>query len=182
MEHSLLFVDDEESILNSLVRIFRKEGYELFTASSGMEGIEIVEKNDISLIISDYRMPGMSGVDFLFQAKEIIPDAIRIMLTGYADLQASIDAINKGEVYRFISKPWNCDELKMTVRQSFEYRDLLLANRSLARTVRHQAQIFNKLEERHPGITSLKKADNGAIIVDESDYENFKFEELTYMS
>lgn len=181
MKHSILFVDDEESILNSLVRIFRKEGYEIFTAASGKEALEILEDNDVSLVISDYRMPEMSGVDFLSQAKEVQPDAIRIMLTGYADLQASIDAINKGEVYRFIAKPWDCDELKMTVKQSLEYRDLLLTNRSLERTVKRQTRIFEKLEENHPGITALETSEDGAIIVDEDDYDDLAFEELTHM-
>ena len=99
MKHTILFVDDEENILSALVRLFRKEDYEIVTAISGMDGMKIIEEREIPLVISDHRMPGMTGVDFLAKVKEISPDTIRIMLTGYADLEAAIAAINKGEVY-----------------------------------------------------------------------------------
>ena len=178
MKNSILFVDDEESIINSLKRLFRNEDYEIFTATSGEKGLDIMENNEISLIISDHMMPEMTGVEFLARTREVSSDTIRIMLTGYADLQASIDAINKGEVYRFITKPWNDEELKVTVKQSLEYRDLLLVNRNLTRTIKKQTSIFKKLEERHPGITEVERVENGAIVVDENDYEDISFEEL----
>ena len=178
MKHTILFVDDEENILSALVRLFRKEDYEIVTAISGMDGMKIIEEREIPLVISDHRMPGMTGVDFLAKVKEISPDTIRIMRTGYADLEAAIAAINKGEVYRFISKPWNDEELKLTVKQSLDYRDLVLKNRTLTQTVKMQSAIFNQLEKNYPGITSVTKSEDGAIIIDEDSLEGFSFDEF----
>ncbi|WP_291316625.1 response regulator [Desulfuromonas sp.] len=104
----VLFVDDEKSILNALQRLLMEEDYEVITANSGEEGLEILrEEERIGLIVSDQRMPGLSGAQFLEQAKEMAPEALRIMLTGYADINATIDAINKGGACRYISKPWD---------------------------------------------------------------------------
>lgn len=178
MKPVILFVDDEENILSSLVRLFRKEDYDLLTATSGADGIKIVESKDISLVISDHRMPGMTGVDFLAGVKDISPDTIRIMLTGYADLEAAISAINKGEVYRFISKPWNDDELKLTVRQSLDYRDLVLKNRNLTRTVKKQYDVLKGLEKEFPGISNVSRSEDGAIIIDEDSMEDFSIDEF----
>ena len=181
MEETLLFVDDEESIISSLVRLFRKEDYELLTATSGMDGLKMMEDKDISLIISDHMMPVMTGVDFLARVKEISPDTIRIMLTGYADLQASIDAINKGEVYRFLTKPWHDEELLATVRQSLEFRDLKLKNISLTQTVKKQSSLLNKLDALYPGITNVTRSEDGAIVVAEEDFDDVSLEQLLRM-
>jgi response regulator RpfG family c-di-GMP phosphodiesterase len=178
MRPAVLFVDDEENILSALVRLFRKEDYELFTATSGAEGLKMVEEREISLVISDQRMPGMTGVDFLARVKEISPDTVRVMLTGYADLEATIAAINKGEVYRFITKPWNDEDLKLTVRQSLDYRDLVLKNRSLTRAVKKQYEILQALEKDYPGISTVTRSDDGAIIIDEGALEGFSPEEI----
>jgi len=178
MKPTILFVDDEENILSSLVRLFRKEDYDLLTATGGEEGLKIVESRDISLVISDHMMPGMTGVDFLTRVKDISPDTIRIMLTGYADLEAAISAINKGEVYRFISKPWNDEELKLTVRQSLDYRDLVLKNRSLTRTVKKQYEVLKGLEKDYPGISSVSRSEDGTIVIDEDDLDDFSIEEF----
>lgn len=178
MRPTLLLVDDEEFILNSLVRLFRNEDYEIFTATSGAEALTVMEDNDISLVISDHMMPEMDGIEFLSRAKEVSPDTVRIMLTGYADLGAAIEAINKGEVYRFITKPWNDNELKVTVKQSLEYRDLMLTNRSLSRTVKRQTYLLNKLEERYPGISEVSRAEDGAIIIDEEELSDISIDDL----
>ena len=178
MRPTLLFVDDEENILSALVRLFRKEDYEIATATSGIDGIKILEAREIALIISDHRMPGMTGVDFLARAKEISPDTVRIMLTGYADLEASIAAINKGEVYRFITKPWNDEDLKLTVRQSLEYRDLVLKNRTLTLTVKKQNEMLKTLEKDYPGISTIERSEDGSILIDEDALEDFSVEEF----
>ena len=175
---TILFVDDEENILSALVRLFRKEDYEIITATSGMDALKIMEEKDISVVVSDNRMPGMTGIDLLAKAKEISPDAMRIMLTGYSDLEAAIAAINKGEVYRFITKPWNDEELKLTVMQSLEHRDLVLKNRTLTKTVKMQSVIFSQLEKSYPGITSVKRSEDGAIIIDEDSLESFSVKEF----
>ncbi|MBM2837739.1 MAG: response regulator receiver protein [Deltaproteobacteria bacterium] len=178
MKPTILFVDDEENILSSLVRLFRKENYDLLTATGGKDGLKIVESREISLVISDQMMPVMTGVDFLTRVKDISPDTIRIMLTGYADLEAAISAINKGEVYRFISKPWNDEELKLTVRQSLDYRDLVLKNRSLTRTVKKQYDVLKTLEKDYPGISTVSRSEDGAILIDEDALEDFSIDEL----
>ncbi len=137
-EHTLLFVDDEENIQRSLQRVFRREGYNILTASSGGEGLEKIAQTPVDLILSDQRMPQMSGVEFLREVRKTSPDTVRIILTGYADVQAAMDAINQGEVYRFITKPWNQQELKLTVKRALEQRDLLLENRRLNELIKRQ--------------------------------------------
>ena len=178
MRPAILFVDDEENILSALVRLFRKEDYEIVTAASGLDALKIMEEKDVSLVVSDNRMPGMSGIDLLARAREISPDTMRIMLTGYSDLEAAISAINKGEVYRFITKPWNDEELKFTVRQSLEHRGLVLRNRTLTKTVKMQSAIFSQLEKSYPGITSVNRSEDGAIIIDEDSLESFSVKEF----
>ena len=115
----VLFVDDEENILRSIKRLLLEESYEILTANSGEEALKLLkDQQNIGLLVSDQRMPGMQGVDFLKQASEISPDALRILLTGFADVNAAIDAINKGGAYRYISKPWKDDELIQIVREA----------------------------------------------------------------
>lgn len=167
MGREILFVDDEKNILNSLTRLFRNERYKIFTALSGEQGLKIIEENEISLVVSDQMMPGMTGLDFLAKIKDLSPDTIRIMLTGHADLNATIAAINKGEVYRFITKPWNEDELLLTIRQSLECRDLTLENKSLSRKIKRQSYLLNKLKDEHPGIAEVLRDEHGTVLLDE---------------
>ena len=162
-----MFVDDEENILNSLVRLFKNDDFRIFTALSPTIAMTILKEHDVSLVISDYKMPGMNGVEFLEKVREEAPDTLRIMLTGYADMEAAVSAINKGEVYRFITKPWNDEELLVTVKQSLDYRDLTLKNKHLTRTVKKQAQVLQRLETGYPGISEVARSGNGAIVVEE---------------
>lgn len=112
----LLFVDDEENILQSIKRLFFNADYTIHSANSGAEGLKILESGTpIHVVVSDYRMPGMNGVEFLSQVSRKWPDTIRIVLSGYADTPAVIGAINEGGIYKFISKPWNDDELRVAV-------------------------------------------------------------------
>lgn len=121
---TLLFVDDEANILASLKRLFRPFGYRIFTAESGAAGLEIMAKETVDLVISDMRMPEMNGAQFLEQVRHKWPEAIRILLTGYADIGSTIDAINKGQIYRYISKPWEDNDITISVRQALERRAL----------------------------------------------------------
>ena len=161
----VLIVDDEENILHALTRLFRKEEYDILTAKSGEEGLEILDSHDIDLIISDLKMPIMNGVEFLAQAKERNPDALRIMLTGQADIKAMLDAIDQGEVYRFLLKPWNDDELRITIKQALEFYYVQKENKSLIRTVKRQDRILDELEKEHPGISSVRKDPDGTIVL-----------------
>ncbi len=118
----VLLVDDEESILSALKRVLRREGYGLLTCNSGTDALALLEESDnaIGVVVSDFRMPGMNGIEFLSRVRALHPDTIRIVLSGYADAGMVQSAINQGEVYRFISKPWDDDELKTTIRASVQ--------------------------------------------------------------
>lgn len=135
----VLFVDDEENILGSLKRLMMDEEFEVLTADSGEKALKVLDNaEDVALIVSDQRMPGMTGADFLAQARVIAPEALRIMLTGYADINATIDAINKGGAYRYISKPWNDDEFLHTIRDGVQKYRLLRENTRLTEIVNRQ--------------------------------------------
>lgn len=121
--HSLLFVDDETDNLDALERVFRKK-YTIFKANSGPQALEILKKENITVIISDQRMPDMTGVEFLEKSQKLAPHAIRILLTGYTDIDSVILAINKGHVYRYVTKPWDTRDLTLTVEQSVEKYEL----------------------------------------------------------
>ena len=122
-QHKILVVDDEDANLRLLRRVLGRD-YVVVEAESGAEGIKILEENEISLIISDQRMPGMTGVQLLERSRDIQPDCIKMLLTGYTDLEALIGAINDGKVYKYIQKPWDAEELKLTVKRALESYDL----------------------------------------------------------
>jgi response regulator RpfG family c-di-GMP phosphodiesterase len=135
----VLFVDDEENILKSLKRLLVDEEIEILTATSGEQGLDLLRNTeDVGLIVSDQRMPGLSGADFLRQSREIAPDTLRIILTGYADINATIDAINKGGAYRYISKPWDDEEMIQIVRDAVRQCRLISENKRLSALVRKQ--------------------------------------------
>ncbi len=137
----ILCVDDEKNVLKSLYRLFLDEDYELLTASSGAEGLEMMAQNrDVQLVISDYRMPEMNGVDFLRQVYERWPDTVRIVLSGYADTASVVAAINEGQIYKFIPKPWNDDELKVTVKNAIDHYMVEKHNRELTRQLKEKNQ------------------------------------------
>jgi CheY-like chemotaxis protein len=119
MKHKILIVDDEPDICDSL-ELSLELDYDVLTANTGAEGLELLQQNEIALIISDQRMPKMTGVEFLARAQEISPSTVRLMLTGFADFDAIIEAINKGQIYRYISKPWEPAKLEIDVRQAVE--------------------------------------------------------------
>ena len=117
----ILCVDDEENVLKSLKRLFLDSEYEIFIAKSGEEGLELLRKTEhVQIVISDYRMPKMNGIDFLKEVYRYWPDTVRIVLSGYADTAAIIEAINIGHIYRFIPKPWNDDELKLAISNALD--------------------------------------------------------------
>lgn len=170
--HTILLVDDEVNIQNALERtLVELDNVTIFKASSGQEALEKLAKTDVHLIISDERMPGMSGVEFLKTAKEKYPEAMRIILTGYADIKAAISAINEGEIYRYLTKPWDDEELFITVRQALELYDLIRANQQLRKTVQFQIQYLQSLETQYPGISKVEKSLDGKILFDPDSIE-----------
>ncbi len=122
--HAVLFVDDEINILRALQRLLRSEQVTVRTASRAGEALEILAEHPIQVVVSDQRMPDASGVDLLATVRERHPDVVRLMLTGYTEMNIAVDAINRGQVYRLITKPWNDDELRATLRQAFDHWDL----------------------------------------------------------
>ncbi|WP_291995378.1 EAL domain-containing protein [Candidatus Accumulibacter sp. ACC003] len=116
---TLLLVDDEVNILSSLRRLLRADRYRIFTATSGREGLDILALHRVGVIVADQRMPGMSGTEFLARASALFPESVRIVLSGYTDLQSITDAVNQGGIYRFMNKPWDDIELRAAVRDAF---------------------------------------------------------------
>ena len=141
---TLLCVDDEASILGALKRLFRRDGYNVLTAEGGEQGLEILREHEVNVIISDQRMPGMIGAEFLAASKEVSPHSIRLMLTGFSDVESARRAINEGGVYRYVNKPWGDDDLKEIVRGAVARFDLEEENRCLT----HDLQQFNAELER----------------------------------
>ena len=121
---TLLFVDDEQNILSSLKRLFRSTGHNILTATSGAEALAILETEVVDLIVSDMRMPEMDGAKLLAQVASSYPDTVRILLTGYADMDSTIRAVNEGHIYRYISKPWEDNDIKITVQKALEIKQL----------------------------------------------------------
>ena len=153
---TVLFVDDEPNILSALRRLVRREAYEALTANGGQEALELLETERVAVIVSDQRMPGMMGADFLARSRELAPDAVRLMLTGYSDIETATRAINEGEIYRFIGKPWDDEDLKLILRDAVNRFGLEDANRRLTAELKEKsddlerlnAQLEEKVEER----------------------------------
>lgn len=129
--YNILFVDDEPNVLASLRRVFRRENYNLLFAENAEEALALLEKQPVELVVSDYLMPGMNGSQLLARVRESWPDTLRIMLTGQAGTEAVMGSVKDGAVYRFILKPWNDDDLRLTIALALEQFELLRRNRSL---------------------------------------------------
>jgi len=131
MERTLLLVDDEEDITAALVRLLRGDGYKILRAHSAKEGLELLTQHTVGVIVSDQRMPEMTGVEFFSQVRELYPKTIRMVLSGYADLSSVTDAINRGAVYKFLNKPWDNDALRVSVQDAFRHYELVLEDERL---------------------------------------------------
>ena len=141
---TLLFVDDEENVLKALKRVFMEENYILLIAGNADQALELIERENIQLVISDFKMPGMHGVDLLREIKKRKPNIIRIMLTGHADVQAVMGAVNEGAVYKFITKPWNDEDLRLSVSLALQQYVLVKENKILKEiTKKQQVKIKN---------------------------------------
>ncbi|ANE56958.1 MULTISPECIES: response regulator [Methylomonas] len=172
----ILIVDDEPNVLKALSRLLK--AYATVTVESAEEALLIAEQQAFDLVISDYRMPGINGIDFLILFKRLQPDAIRVVLTGFADLEGAQHAINEAEVFRFINKPWSNLEIVHVVESGLAHKRMLLENRALADQVRAQQKLLAEkdaliraLEAEEPGITKVNWAADGSIILDDADLE-----------
>ena len=142
---TLLLVDDEPSILSALRRLFRPQGYRILVADSGAAALELVANDPVDLVISDMRMPGMDGARFLEKIRHLHPRAIRILLTGYADISSTIAAINGGEIHRYIAKPWDDNDILLVVREALARRELEVRNRELTELTGRQNEELRSL-------------------------------------
>ncbi len=164
--HAILMVDDEPNVLKAFQRALRKEPFTLFTAASGAEGLKLLEARDVSLIISDYNMPQMNGLEFLKNVKADYPHILGIMLTGQAEIEIAVKAINEAGVYKFIQKPWEDRDLKFTILRALESIDLASERDKLLRKVKNRDAILKELEIKHPGITKVERDEDGYIYLD----------------
>lgn len=164
---TLLFVDDENNVTNALKRIFLSENYRVLTAANGYEALEIFESQEVHLLISDYRMPGMSGAQLLKEVKQRWPSVIRIMLTGFADVQSVMGAVKEGAVYKFITKPWDDDDMRLTVSLALQQYLLLKENRKLREVNEKQQErikIYAKQVAESNGILGTILAKAGQVM------------------
>ncbi len=170
-ERNILVVDDDETVRDSLASVLQREGYRVFQAESGEQGLGVLKENSgIQLLISDFKMPGgMDGVEFLKLVRERHPDVLRIMLTGEPDPQIIIRSINEGEVYRFIKKPWDNTMLRVTVYFAFETIQLEEENRRLIKALRRQMTFLRDLEREFPYLSALTRDEDAALLLAEAD-------------
>ena len=141
----VLIVDDEKGVLSALRRTLRKEDIEIVEATSAEEGLDLLSRDEVALVLSDHRMPGMKGADFLKMVRERYPDVVRMMLTGDPDIGVAEEAVNKGEIYKFITKPWNDGDLRATVRLGLSYYEMVKENKRLTELTKKQNLELMKL-------------------------------------
>lgn len=157
--HTVLCVDDEINILNALKRLFRKEGYRLLTTSSGADALKLLRDNTVHMIISDQRMPEMSGTELMAKVKVLYPDLIRVILTGYTDVDSITKSINQGNIYKFFLKPWNDQSLVLEIRQALEQYDLVQANKALHQKVLEQNEAFRQINDNLENLVKERTRD-----------------------
>ncbi|WP_157264821.1 EAL domain-containing protein [Azohydromonas aeria] len=147
-QRTLLLVDDEANILSALKRLLRRDGYSIVTAGNAAEALQRLAEHEVDVIVSDQRMPGMTGVELLRRAKDIHPDTVRMVLSGYTELQSIIDAVNEGAIYRFLTKPWDDAQLRAHVAEAFRHKEMADENRRLAGQVATANSDLAQINER----------------------------------
>jgi two-component system, probable response regulator PhcQ len=165
-QRSILVVDDEEQILRALKRSLTREGFKVYPFGRPAEALAALKELKPDVVLSDHLMPEMTGLEFLKIVRNRAPDSCRIMLTGHAEMQTAIDAINLGEIYRFLLKPWDDVELSVALSLGLERLDLERENRRLAAMVRLQQMRLDALDREHPGLTLVRRDSDGAILLD----------------
>ncbi len=176
MNDRILLVDDEPNVLSALKRALFDEPLEIVSVTSAEEALVTMKNQQFKVVVSDERMLGMQGSEFLAQVKIEHPHTIRIMLTGHATVAAAMKAVNEGEIYRFFSKPWDDDNLKFAIRSAIEKYDLEDENRRLLATVKQQSLEIKVLEKRFPGISRVEKDSTGAFVL--PDISNDEIESM----
>src|SRR2546423_7235256 len=143
MTYKIMIVDDEPANLRTLLRLFR-EDYQVLIAETGAEALTLLQQHDVALLISDQRMPNMTGIELMKKTVDVRPQMVKILLTGYTDVSALIESINSGLVYRYLTKPWNNDDLKLTVVRALENYEMTKSNHLVAmENQRLRARLFS---------------------------------------
>ena len=174
MNDRILLVDDEPNVLSALKRALFDEPLEIVSVTSAEDALVIMKNQQFKVVVSDERMLGMQGSEFLAQVKIEHPHTIRIMLTGHATVAAAMKAVNEGEIYRFFSKPWDDDNLKFAIRSAIEKYDLEDENRRLLATVKLQSLEIKVLEKRFPGISRVEKDSTGAFVLPDISHDEIE--------
>ena len=165
MQNRILLVDDEANVLSALKRSLFDESLDITSVTSAEEALEILKEQHFKVVVSDERMLGMQGSEFLALVREQYPETVRMMLTGHATLEAAMKAVNEGEIYRFFSKPWNDHDLTFALRGAIEKFNLETENRRLLATIKQQSLEIKVLEKRYPGISRVEKDERGAFLL-----------------
>jgi len=163
-KHTILVVDDEELFIEYIQRELSDENYNVITASSGQKGLDILEKQKVSMVISEYKIPLMNGLEFLEKVRIIYPDILTIMVTDHADIELAIKAINEAGVYKFLLKPWDDIDFKNTIKKTLESLQVIKKRDVLIRKVKTHEATLKDLEKRYPGITKVEKDEDGYIL------------------
>lgn len=165
--HTILVVDDEEMMRDMMSKALKGCGYAVLTATSAEEGMALIEVNNIDLVISDQIMPGgMSGIEFLQFIRSSHPEILTILLTGFPNLETAMDAINTAGVYKFLTKPFELNELIVAIKRSFEVMDIAKERNQLMNKIKSYESRLDELEKEHPGITHVVRDENGHIITE----------------
>jgi DNA-binding NtrC family response regulator len=162
---TILCVDDEPEVLEGLRRTLRRQPYRLLTATSAAEALQTIAAEPVDVIVSDIDMPGTNGLELVARIRREHPEIVRLLLTGDASLESALDAINQGEVHRFLTKPWDTNELRRTLHEAIERLDELRRAATAAATAGVRDRLLESLERSHPGITRIERTD-GVYAVD----------------
>lgn len=165
MNNRILLVDDETNVLSALKRSLFDTAFDIVSVTSAEQALEIMREQEFKVVVSDERMIGMQGSEFLSKVREKYPHTVRIILTGHASIEAAMKAVNEGEIYRFFSKPWNDNDLKFAIRSAIEKYDLEAENRRLLATIKQQSLEIKVLEKRYPGISRVEKDSQGVFVL-----------------
>ncbi len=171
MRPKVLLVDDEPHVSTALKRVLRRMDYEILTACSGHEALQLLAQEPIDVIVSDEQMPGMAGSELLALVRCRYPRTMRIMLTGHASLETVVNAINEGEISRFLAKPCNEQDLTHAIEHALQQKERFPDIQSSSATAERQSPLLQALEKGAPGITKVKRDASGAIFLEDADVD-----------
>jgi DNA-binding NtrC family response regulator len=163
-KHTILVVDDEELFIEYIKSMLSSESYNVVTASNGKQGLEILKKQSVNLVISEYKIPLMNGLEFLEKVRIIYPDILTVMVTDQADINLAIKAVNEAGVYKFLLKPLDDIDFKNTIKRTLESLQVIKERDELIRKVKTHEATLKDLEKRYPGITKVEKDEDGYIL------------------